>query len=233
MNTDTTSDAPTHIGIIMDGNRRWAKERGLPTLRGHAKGQQTLRTIAHYAFEHGVKYLTVFAFSTENWQRSQEEVGYLMRHVSIALRKYLKEFVEGGVHVVILGARDGLDAKVVKAIGDVEAATAHNTAATLAICINYGGLQEITEAAKNIIRQGIVAADLTPKVFSEYIYAPEIPPIDLLIRTGGEHRISNFMLWRAAYSELMFTNTYWPDFGSAELQTMFDEFGKRHRRFGK
>jgi len=228
-----TSLVPHHIGIIMDGNRRWAKARGLPTLRGHAKGQQTLRTIAHRTFESGVRYLSVYAFSTENWQRSQDEVGYLMRHVSLALRKYLQEFIDGGVKVVFLGSRNGLEAAVIKAIDNAEAKTAHNDKATLAVCLNYGGQQEIVDATKALIGQGMAADIITPEVFAKYLYKPEVPPIDLLIRTSGDQRLSNFMLWRAAYSELMFTDTYWPDFSAKELDTMLSAYAERQRRFGK
>lgn len=227
------SAIPTHVGIILDGNRRWAKAKGMPTLRGHAKGQQTLRKVARHIFTRGVKYLSVYAFSTENWRRSEEEVKYLMRHISLALRKYLKEYMDDDVKILVLGSRDGLDAKVLSAIENAETATLHNQAATMAICLNYGGQQEIVDAARAVIEQGMAADALTPDVFAEYLYKPEVPPLDLLIRTGGEQRISNFMLWRAAYSELMFTNTYWPDFNTTELDAMLAAYATRQRRFGK
>jgi len=230
---DDTNTLPTHVGIILDGNRRWARERGLPTLRGHAKGQETLHTIARYGFKRGIKYLSVYAFSTENWKRSEDEVRYLMRHISLALRKYLKEFMEDNVKVVVLGSRQGLSKSVLSAIEKAESTTAHNTNATVAICLNYGGQQEIVDAAKGLLATGISPDKLTADEFAKHLYGPEVPPMDLLIRTGGDQRISNFMLWRAAYSELMFTKTYWPDFTTQELDEMLAVYATRQRRFGQ
>ena len=224
---------PTHVGIIMDGNRRWATQQGLSTLKGHLQGQQTLRTIAHHAFRNGIKYLTVYAFSTENWRRTEEEVGYLMNQVARSLKKYLSEFVEGGVKIQLLGVREGLPDNVLQAIEQAEAATADNDQATLAICFNYGGQQELVDAAKRLIASGVAADDITTEMYANYLYGPNIPPIDLLIRTGGEQRISNFMLWRAAYSELAFTPTFWPDFTPKEFDELLLAYAERQRRFGK
>jgi undecaprenyl diphosphate synthase len=228
-----SDNTPKHVAIIMDGNRRWAKAHGTPTLRGHMKGQQTLHRLTRYAFTHGVKYLSVYAFSTENWQRTQAEVGYLMRQVAAALAKHTDEFVEEGIRIVFLGVRDDLDGKVLGAIEQAEAATAANTKATLAACFNYGGQQEIVDATKSIMSSDINAADITPELFSEHLYQPDVPPIDLLIRTGGEQRLSNFMLWRAAYAELAFTDTYWPDFSDEEFAQLLETYAQRARRFGK
>ncbi len=227
------SEIPKHVGIIMDGNRRWAKERGLPTLKGHMQGQQTLRTITQHAFKRGVKYLTVYAFSTENWRRTEEEVGYLMNQVARSLKKYLHEFVEAGIKIEFLGVRDDLPKSVLQAIEQAEAATAKNDSATLGICFNYGGQQEIVDATKALVETGVKAADITTETFARYLYSPEIPSIDLLIRTGGEQRLSNFMLWRAEYAELVFTQTYWPDFGTDELDGILGTYAERQRRFGK
>jgi undecaprenyl diphosphate synthase len=224
---------PKHVGIIMDGNRRWARERGVPTLKGHQQGQQTLHRLAHYAFEHGVEVLSVYAFSTENWRRAEEEVGYLMKQVAAALRHYIDEFVDEGVRIRFLGSRTGLDKNVLKAIEDAESKTVDNDKATLAVCFNYGGQQEIVDAAKSIMSGAIDAADITPEAFSEHLYHSDIPPIDLLIRTGGEQRLSNFMLWRAAYAELAFTDTYWPDFSDEEFGQLLEDYATRSRRFGK
>lgn len=224
---------PQHVGIIMDGNRRWAREHGVSTLKGHRQGQDTLHRLARYAFSHGVKYLSVYAFSTENWQRTEDEVGYLMRQVAAALRKYTDEFVGEGVRIRFLGGRDDLDDKVRAAIEAAEAKTAGNTSATLAVCFNYGGQQEIVDAAKSIMSGDTKAADITPEAFAEHLYQADIPPIDLLIRTGGEQRLSNFMLWRAAYAELAFTDTYWPDFSDEEFGQILDDYANRARRFGK
>lgn len=228
-----TTIIPEHVGVIMDGNRRWAKERGLPTSKGHAAGQQTLHRLLYHAFERGVRYFTVYAFSAENFQRSPDEVGYLMRQVTVALRKYAKELVDGGVKVVFLGSREGLKPSVVKAIDFIENATAKNNKGTFSICFNYGGQQELTDAVRGVVRDGLKPEDITSEVVEQYLYGPEVPPIDLLIRTGGDQRISNFMLWRIAYSELMFSPTYWPDFSNAEFDEMLDAYASRQRRFGK
>jgi undecaprenyl diphosphate synthase len=227
---DTT---PKHVAIIMDGNRRWAKAHNVPTLRGHMKGQQTLHRLTRYAFEHGVEYLSVYAFSTENWRRTEKEVGYLMRQVAQALAKYTDEFVGQGVKIVFLGVRSDLDPKVLRAIELAEAATAANTKATLAVCFNYGGQQEIVDAAKALIDDNLATSDITPETFAQKLYQPDVPAIDLLIRTGGEQRLSNFMLWRAAYAELAFTDTLWPDFSDEEFAQLIAEYAARARRFGK
>lgn len=223
---------PTHIGIIMDGNRRWAVGRGLRPWRGHAMGQETLRRVTRYAFNNGVKYLTVYAFSTENWKRSEEEVSFLMRRTSLAVKKYLKEFVEGGVKVCFLGVREGLSRSVLKAINEAEEKTAHNTKATLGICFNYGGMQEMADATKQVVLRGVRVEDITPQDLADCLYHPQIPPVDLLIRTGGEKRLSNFMLGRSAYAELYFSDVLWPDFSEDELQAAMDEYASRQRRFG-
>lgn len=224
---------PLHIGVIMDGNRRWAKQRNLATSKGHLEGQKTLRRVLYHAFDRGIKYMTVYAFSSENFQRSPDEVGYLMRQVTVALGKYAKEMVEHGVKVVFLGSREGLKPSVIKAIKLIETATAKNTAGTFAICFNYGGQQELTDAMRAIIRDGIAADAVTSEVVASHLYNPDIPPIDLLIRTGGEERVSNFMLWRIAYSELIFTDTFWPDFSNDELDQILMAYAARQRRFGK
>ncbi|MBC7581241.1 di-trans,poly-cis-decaprenylcistransferase [Aeromicrobium sp.] len=230
---DQADTVPKHVGVIMDGNRRWAKEHGLAASKGHAAGQKALYGLMHHAFSCGVQYLTVYAFSSENFKRSPDEVGYIMRQVTVALGKYLKELVDGGVKVVFLGSREGLKSSVLKAFDMIEAATANNTKGTFAICFNYGGEQELTDAVRSIVRDGITEAEITPEVVANHLYGPEVPPIDLVIRTGGDQRISNFMLWRIAYSELMFTPTYWPDFSNDEFDTMLTAYAERQRRFGK
>lgn len=227
------NEVPLHVGIIMDGNRRWSKAQGLPTLKGHLQGQQTLLSVARHVFGKGIRYLTVYAFSTENWRRTEEEVGYLMNQVARSLKKYLNEFVEGGVRVQFLGVRSGMPASVIEAFENAEAATAHNDKAVLGICFNYGGQQEVVDAAKALITSGVAAEDVTTEMFAAQLYGPDIPPIDLLIRTGGDQRISNFMLWRAAYSELIFTDTLWPDLTDTEFDSLLDDYAQRQRRFGK
>jgi len=223
---------PRHVGIIMDGNRRWARSHNLPTLKGHAKGQEVLREVAKHGFTRGVRYITVYAFSTENWRRAEEEVGYLMSQMQRALKKYADEFVENGIKIVFLGTREGLPKKVLAAIEEAEAKTSNGTKGTLGICFNYGGQLEIVDALKKIIAEGITGEDITPELLSAHLYGPELPPIDLVIRTSGEQRLSNFMLWRAAYSELYFTEKCWPDFTGADLDIAIEEYARRGRRFG-
>lgn len=227
------AEIPKHIGMIMDGNRRWARAHELPTSKGHLEGQKALHRLIYHGFEQGAQYITVYAFSSENFQRSPDEVGYLMRQVTVALRKYAKELATEGVKVVFLGSREGLKPSVVKAIDFIEVATVKNNKRVFSICFNYGGQQEITDAVRGIVRDGLSEPDITPKTVAKYLYGPQVPPIDLLIRTGGEQRISNFMLWRLAYSELIFTPTLWPDFSNDEFDELLAAYAARQRRFGK
>lgn len=224
---------PAHLGMILDGNRRWAKDRGLPTLEGHRKGADNLHDIAVAAFDRGVDYVSAYVFSTENWSRTEKEVSYLMGLVSSMLDKYLDEFHERGVRVVVLGRRAGLRRKVLAALARSEETTANNTKGTLAFCFNYGGKEEIIDATKQLIASGKTAAEITPELFDQMLYHPEVPPIDLLVRTSGEHRLSGFMLWRASYAELAFVDKHWPDFSEADLDEVLAEYGNRKRRFGK
>ncbi len=224
---------PAHLGMILDGNRRWAKEHGLPTLEGHRKGADNLHDIAVCAFDRGVQYVSAYVFSTENWQRTEKEVNYLMGLVSKMLDRYLDEFHERGIRVVVLGRREGLRRKVLDSLTKSEEQTANNTKGTLAFCFNYGGREEIVDAAKQLIAAGTAADEITPALFDEMLYHPEVPPVDLLVRTSGEHRLSGFMLWRAAYAELLFTDKYWPDYSEEDLDEALAEYASRKRRFGK
>lgn len=229
----TTDKVPTHVGIIMDGNRRWARSRGLPTLQGHLRGYRNLRTISRYLFkDKGVKYLSVFAFSTENWSRSKKEVGYLMRLLRRAVDEYLEECQAEDVRLVVLGGRHKLEPAILEAIGRAETATQDNKTATLALCLDYGGQQEIVDATKNLLSEKINADELTADAFAAQLYHPEVPSIDLLIRTSGEQRLSGFMLWRAAYAELYFTPKHWPAFSTDDVDAALTEFAQRQRRYG-
>jgi undecaprenyl diphosphate synthase len=228
-----TPAIPAHVGFILDGNRRWAKEKGLPALEGHRRGSDKLRDIAVAAFDRGVQVMSAFVFSTENWNRTEKEVNYLMGLVSKMLDKYLEEFHERGIKVVVLGRREGLRSKVLDSLKRSEEQTANNTNGTLALCFNYGGREEIADAAQKLIASGTQAADITPATFEQALYQSDIPNIDLLIRTSGEQRLSGFMLWRAAYAELLFTDTYWPDYSEAELDEALAEYARRERRYGK
>jgi undecaprenyl diphosphate synthase len=227
---ETDASVPRHLGLILDGNRRWAKAQGLKTLEGHQKGAEVFREIVYAALDRGVEYISAYVFSNENWQRTQEEVSYLMGLVLKVVDKYLDEFHQKGIKILILGSKDGLDAKVSKALGQVEAKTENNTNGTVALCFNYGGQQEIIEAIKQLPETK--KADLTPDSFEQYLYSPEVPAIDLVVRTSGEQRLSGFMLWRASYAELLFVDTLWPDFTVKDLDKVLAEYKQRTRRFG-
>lgn len=221
---------PTHVGIILDGNRRWAKQEGLPTLEGHRRGAENFKEIAKHAFDRGVTTVSAYIFSQENWQRTEEEVGYLMNLVIKAVESYLDEFHERGIKIVVLGRREGLRTKVLEAIAKTEEETKNNTNGTLALCFNYGGREEIADAAAQLAKDGKI---ITPETIGSAIYSPEIPDIDLLIRTSGEERISGYMLWRAAYAELYFTPIMWPAFSSADFDTALEDYSQRQRRYGQ
>jgi undecaprenyl diphosphate synthase len=227
-----TNPIPAHLGIIMDGNRRWAKENGLPTLEGHQRGAEVFKEIALGAFERGIKYLSAFVFSTENWSRTEEEVGYLMNLVMKAVENYLDEFNEHGIRIVVLGRREGIREKVLEAIKNTEEKTKNNPKGTLALCFNYGGLEELVDAIKSIVAAGTAAEAVSSETLRNALYSPEVPDVDLLIRTSGEYRTSGFMLARAAYAELYFAEKYWPDFTLGDLDAALAEYAKRERRFG-
>ncbi len=231
INSDN-NDLPCHLGLILDGNRRWAKQKGLPTLEGHRQGAETFKNTALAAFDRGIRCVSAFAFSTENWQRTEEEVGYLMKLLIKAVEKHLDTFDAANIRVVILGRREGLSKTVQNAIEKTEAKTATNTRGTLAICFNYGGQEELVDAVKSLLTAGIKPADITRQHIADALYHPEIPGIDLLIRTSGEHRTSGFMLYRSDYAELYFSDTLWPDFTPDELDAALRDFAARKRRFG-
>lgn len=225
------SDAslPQHVGLILDGNRRWAKQQGLPTLEGHRRGSTVFKDIAFHAFERGVSNVSAYVFSQENWERTEEEVGYLMQLVIKAVEQYLDEFQERGIKLVILGRRDGLRRKVIDAIKRAEDKTKDNTNGTLALCFNYGGRQEIVDAVQAVVGNG---EELTSQSISSALYQPQVPDLDLVIRTSGEQRLSGFMLWRAAYAELYFSDKMWPAFTAADFDEALQCYADRERRFG-
>lgn len=230
--TQTSSVAPKHVGIILDGNRRWAKKQGIPTLEGHRRGAEVFREIALAAFDRDIAYLSAFVFSAENWARTEEEVSYLMKLVVKAVEKYLDEFHKRGIRIVIIGQRNNLNMTVLKAIEKTEDKTKANQKGTLVLCFNYGGQQEIVDATKKILAENHTPSDVTQELFEQKLYSPEIPPIDLLIRTSGEQRTSGFMLWRAAYAELLFSEKLWPDYTVNDFDEALSDFNKRQRRFG-
>lgn len=227
--SDTTATLPVHLGIILDGNRRWAKQQGKPVFDGHRQGLETFKDIALAAFDRGVTYVSAYVFSTENWQRTQEEVSFLMSLVNKGIEKHFETFHQAGIRLLMLGSREGVDPKILKTIDEAEEKSKNNQRGTLAVCFNYGGQQEIAEAAQALAKKG---ETITTESLNQAIYHPEIPPVDLVIRTSGEQRLSGFMLWRAAYSELYFSDVMWPDFTTGDLDAALQTYAQRQRRFG-
>lgn len=225
-------NAPNHLGLILDGNRRWAKERGLKPFEGHRRGYLKLKTIAEAAFKRNVKYVSAFVFSTENWNRSEEEVAYLMDLLYWVATKELNKLHKKNIKVVFIGTRERLSKKILNAIDNGQRKTANNTGGTLVLCFNYGGQQEISDAISSIIKEGTPADKITPDLINKHMYGPDLPPLDLIIRTSGEQRLSGFMLWSAAYAELKFVLKYWPAFTVADLDETLKEYSLRQRRFG-
>lgn len=224
---------PKHLGIILDGNRRWAKEKGIPTLEGHRQGAEVFKEISLDAFSRGIKYVSAYVFSNENWSRAEEEVGYLMKLVVKATEKYLDEFDKAGIRIVMLGRKTNLPEEVADAIERTEDKTKDNTQGTLALCFNYGGQEEIVDAVKFLVASGRTPREINVATLHGALYCPEIPDVDLVIRTSGEYRTSGFMLFRAAYAELIFVDEKWPDFTRDDLTTVLEEYSVRERRFGK
>ena len=228
----TPSQLPTHLGFIIDGNRRWAAERGLLPQEGHLAGYRTLKTILVDVLGRGVQYASIYIFSTENWNRDKKEVDHLMNLFLKFLHDDAHIFIRHRIRVRIMGGRDRLSTKLVKAIEKTEELTEHLTGGQLLVCLNYGGQQEIIEAAMKASETGELKAGITPETFEQYLYTPDVPPCDMIIRTGGEQRLSNFMLWRSAYSELMFIKKYWPDMTKRDVTRILKEYTSRSRRFG-
>ncbi len=227
-------EAPlNHLAIIMDGNRRWAQDRGLSSIQGHRAGYERLKEVGDWCLERGIKYLSVFAFSTENWKRTEEEVGYLMDLFESALTKELESFHEKGVRMKVVGRRDGLRPSILRAIEAAEEKTKDNTRATFSLCFNYGGRPEIVDACKKLIAEGRDPESIDEAAIQSAMYFPEMPDPDLVVRTSGEERISGFLLWQSAYSEFYFLNKHWPDFDEEELDKALESYGLRSRRFGK
>lgn len=222
-----------HLAIIMDGNRRWAAERGQLSMQGHQAGYERLKEVGDLCLARGIKVLTVFAFSTENWKRTEEEVGFLMDLLERALTEELNNFNEKGVRLKIIGRREGLRPSVLRAIEIAEETTKNNARATFAICINYGGRTEIVDACRAIVKDGVRPEDIDEAAVSARMYWPEMPVPDLVIRTSGEERTSGFLTWESAYSELYWCEKKWPDFDEQELDKALEEYATRKRRFGQ
>lgn len=227
---------PKHIAIIMDGNRRWVKQRGLETKLGHKEGAETLKKIAKYANNIGIKYLTVYAFSTENWKRTEEEVGALMALLKMYVDDFLKDSNLENIRINILGDISRLDKGLQKSIENAIVRTKNNTGLTLNIAFNYGGRDEITKAIRKIAKKAqdgeIAINDIDEQMVSDNLYTAGQPEPDLLIRPGGEKRISNYLLWQLAYTEFIFLDKYWPDFSERDLDEAIEVFENRNRKFG-
>ncbi len=219
-----------HIGIVMDGNRRWAKKRGLPTLMGHHAGVKALEKTLRAAKDFGIKYLSVYAFSTENWNRSNDEVSGLMGLFKLYAKLKLRELIKENARVRFAGVITELPSEIISVLCNMEEKTAGNDTIQMIVCLNYGGRREITDAVNRLIKSGV--SEVTEDDLSRAMYLPDLPYPDLLIRTSGEFRMSNFWLWEGAYSEYYFTDTLWPDFGKDELKKAIDEYYGRSRRYG-
>jgi undecaprenyl diphosphate synthase len=221
---------PHHVAIVMDGNGRWATQRFLPRVAGHKKGMDALRACVRHCGERGVKVLTVFAFSSENWQRPADEVSALMELLAVALAREVPQLQAEGVRLHFVGDRSALGEKVRAGLAQAEAVTASNTRVVLNVCFNYGGRWDIAQAAAKVAARG---EPITEAALHEAMALAHVPDPDLIIRTGGEQRISNFLLWQAAYSELYFSDKLWPDFDDAALGDAIADYASRERRFGK
>lgn len=219
-----------HLGIILDGNRRWARANGKKLLDGHRAGLDVFKDVSLAAFDRGVEVVSAYIFSLENHNRAAEEVSYLMGLVIKAVEKNLETFDEAGIKLLHLGSREGLSNKVLAAIDKSVEKTKNNTKGVLALCFNYGGYQEIADAASRAVEQG--KTNITPEDIEQNLYSVEVPPVDLVLRTSGEQRLSGFMLWRAAYAEMYFVEKNWPDFTVADLEAAIECYNNRERRFG-
>jgi undecaprenyl diphosphate synthase len=233
LDEDFHKAVPTHVAIIMDGNGRWALSRGLPRLAGHRAGTENLRRVIEACAEFGIKYLTIYAFSTENWGRPLEEVQGLLRILEDVIDRELRELHDQGVQLRHIGRLDGLKPALRKKVLEAIEFTKHNTRLILNVAFNYGGRDEIVCAIQRLIKDGVKAEEITDALVSQYLFTAGVPDPDLIIRTSGELRGSNFLIWQGAYSEWYFTPTYWPDFGKEELSRALDEFRQRERRYGR
>jgi undecaprenyl diphosphate synthase len=224
---------PNHLGLILDGNRRWAKANNMTSFQGHKKGYDNLKTIAKYAFDSGINYVSAYMFSLENWNRSKQEVNYLLNLAYRMLTRDVDELNKKQIRIVWLGSKQRISRKLIEAIQAAEDKTKNNKRGTLCVCFNYSGSQEIVDAFHKIIDKNIPKDQIDINLVEDNLYGKNIPKIDLMIRTSGEQRISNFMLWRINYAELLFVEKHWPAFTKNDLDQALMEYSSRERRFGK
>jgi len=226
---------PIHIGIIPDGNRRWAKEKELPIFEGHRRGLALVKEVASWCFEEGIRFVSFYGFSTENWKRTKEEIDYLMNKIfkKNLFEKDLKYFHLHNIKILVSGREEKLPVDLRKAFKKAVKLTESNNGGVVNFCLNYGGRIEIIDAVKKIIKKKIPSATINENLFRKNLYHPEVPDPDLIIRTAGEKRLSNFLLWQSAYAELYFIDKYWPDFTKEDLEKAIKDYSKRQRRYGK
>lgn len=227
------SAVPTHVAIIMDGNGRWAAERALSRTDGHRAGTESIRRILQAFASHGVRYLTLYAFSTENWERPAEEVNALIEILQEMIRSETRQLHADGVRLMHIGRLDRLPGEVQQSISDAIELTKDNTRITVALAYDYGGRSEMTRAIQSIVAEGVQASEIDEQLIGRYLYTAGMPDPDLIIRTAGEMRISNFLLWQAAYAEYYATDVYWPDFDETEVDKALDAYSRRRRKYGR
>ncbi len=231
-NEKEKKNIPEHIGIIMDGNRRWARERNLPTIEGHRRGYGILKKLPEWFFPHGVKIISVFAFSTENWNRARDEVNYLMKLIKKAFEEDIDEFDSKGYRVVISGRISELPGDLPEICLSAMNRTKMNGAGTLHLCLNYGGRAELIDAVRKMIKNNLSPEQVHEGIIRKYLYNGGLGDPDMIVRTSGERRLSGFLLWQSVYSELMFMQKYWPDFEESDAEKILEEYAGRKRRFG-
>lgn len=232
MKAPTQDQLPRHIAFIPDGNRRWAKEQGASSLEGHKKGGDIAKLVSRAVFAAGIPVMSIYGFSTENWNRTSDEVQYLMELYLRLAGLELKEAMADNIKIVVSGSRDRLSTKLSASLDKIQAKTQDNTGGIVNICLNYGGQDEIVHAMQAIAEEGIAAQDIDAATIKQHLYTADLPPVDLVVRTSGEQRLSNFLLWDSAYAELSFPTVMWPDFDATELQKVLHDYAGRQRRFG-
>jgi undecaprenyl diphosphate synthase len=228
----TEPAGPRHLAMIMDGNRRWAKEQGLPSVEGHRAGYETMKKVGDWCLERGIEILTVYAFSTENWKRSETEVGFLMTLLEHALDKELEYFISRKIRLRILGRREGFKPRILELIDKAQEATKDFDRMTFAICLNYGGRTELVDAVKEIVAEGMSSEIIDEQSIAKRLYWPNMPDPDMIVRTSGEERLSGFLLWQSAYSEFYWLKKNWPAINEKDIDAIIEEYKTRQRRYG-